>query len=399
MTGHGVFITLPRHAEIWLAGYLRSIARARRERAGRRGVVDIMFAVADHFEPMYRGAAPDVALRRVEAWLERYPAVAGEFRDADGRPPQHTFFYPAEEYRPELLDRLAALCQQGFGEVEVHLHHDGDTAAHLQERLEQFTQTLHVRHGLLPRDSSGRLRYGFIHGNWALGNSLPGGRWCGVDEELSVLKQTGCYADFTLPAAPSAAQTRTVNQVYYARADRPGPRVHDSGERAAVGRSPSPAELLMVQGPLAATWRRPKLAMLPHLDNGSLHAGYPPTLERFSDWLSCGITVAGRPEWVFVKVYAHGALEPEADVLLGAEAASFHRDILAKYNDGQQYRLHYVTAREVVNIIHAAEDGKTGDPGQYRDYLFAPPSGMTASSRSRVIGLPEPGQGRTRAHR
>jgi len=38
------------------------------------------------------------------------------------------------------------------------------------------------------------------------------------------------------------------------------------------------------------------------------------------------------------------------------------------YNDGIRYRLHYVTAREVYNIVKAAEDGMTGDPHQYRDY-------------------------------
>jgi hypothetical protein len=27
----------------------------------------------------------------------------------------------------------------------------------------------------------------------------------------------------------------------------------------------------------------------------------------------------------------------------------------------------------MVNIIHAAEDGKSGDPGQYRDYVFPAP--------------------------
>jgi hypothetical protein len=33
-------------------------------------------------------------------------------------------------------------------------------------------------------------------------------------------------------------------------------------------------------------------------------------------------------------------------------------------------RLHYVTAREMVNIIHAAEDGRDGNPGAYRDYRY-----------------------------
>jgi hypothetical protein len=30
--------------------------------------------------------------------------------------------------------------------------------------------------------------------------------------------------------------------------------------------------------------------------------------------------------------------------------------------------LHFVTAREMVNIALAACDGRQGDPGQYRDY-------------------------------
>jgi hypothetical protein len=32
--------------------------------------------------------------------------------------------------------------------------------------------------------------------------------------------------------------------------------------------------------------------------------------------------------------------------------------------------LHFVSAREMVNIILAACDGKDGNPGEYRDYEF-----------------------------
>jgi hypothetical protein len=367
-------MTLPRHAEIWLADYLWSMIRARRVRKQSHGVVDILFAVTDHFEPLHGGASLDTGLRRVKAWLSGLPAMASPFLDADGRHPQHSFFYPIEQYRPELLDMVATLCGRGFGEVEVHLHHDVDTADRLRTNLEEFTETLHHHHNLLSRDSSGRIRYGFIHGNWALDNSLPDGRWCGVEGELAVLRDTGCYADFTLPAAPSPAQTRTVNQVYYAAGGRPGPKAHDRGMTVAVGRTASPGDLLLVQGPLAAHWGNTKWLSLPHLDNGSLHAGYPPTIDRFSNWLSCRIGVAGRPEWVFVKVYTHGGPERNAEMLLGPQMAAFHRNLLATYNDGERFRLHYVTAREMVNIVHAAEDEKTGNPGQYRDYRFPPPA-------------------------
>ena len=42
------------------------------------------------------------------------------------------------------------------------------------------------------------------------------------------------------------------------------------------------------------------------------------------------------------------------------------------YNDGRKYRLHYVTAREMYNIIKAAEAGEIGDPDGYRDHVISP---------------------------
>ena len=42
-------------------------------------------------------------------------------------------------------------------------------------------------------------------------------------------RETGCYADFTLPAAPSPAQTRIVNTIYWAKDDPTRPKSHDTG--------------------------------------------------------------------------------------------------------------------------------------------------------------------------
>ena len=38
-------------------------------------------------------------------------------------------------------------------------------------------------------------RFGFIHGNWCLDNSRADGRWCGLNNELILLRELGCYAD------------------------------------------------------------------------------------------------------------------------------------------------------------------------------------------------------------
>ena len=43
--------------------------------------------------------------------------------------------------------------------------------------------------------------------------------------------------------------------------------------------------------------------------------------------------------------------------------------------------LHFVTAREMTNILLAACDGRDGDPGNYRDYRFKQVASLTSSSR------------------
>jgi hypothetical protein len=99
----------------------------------------------------------------------------------------------------------------------------------------------------------------------------------------------------------------------------------------------------------------------------------PPTPERVDAWVKTGIHVTGRPEWVFVKIHTHGTQERDIDTLLGPQMDAMHTYLEQAYNDGKAYVLHYVTAREIYNIIKAAEAGKDGDPNQWRDYILPPP--------------------------
>ncbi len=117
-----------------------------------------------------------------------------------------------EEYDGLLLEPLARLVEAGLGEVEVHLHHDGDTRATLREKLER-TLAAFASHGVVPRDDARRPAWAFIHGNWSLANGRPDGRWCGVDDELRCLHELGCYADFTFPSAPDPCQPPVVNAI------------------------------------------------------------------------------------------------------------------------------------------------------------------------------------------
>lgn len=364
----GYAVVRRKQMHLWLWSYLRQ-----RRPVVPDGPVHVMFCFVDHYEPQWGRPPYETEVARVRAWTERYPEMARRHRDADGVHPQHTFFYPEEEYRPEHLAALADLCAQGFGEIEVHLHHDHDTADGLREKLHRFVRVLHEDHGALPVDpATGKPVFAFIHGNWCLDNSRPDGRWCGVNDELQVLAECGCYADYTMPSAPSDTQTSKINAIYYAIDDPVSPKSHDEGVDAAVGEPPV-GDLLLVQGPLALNWKQAKWGVLPRIENADVRTGQEPTPDRVDLWVQQHIHVRGRPDWVFVKVHTHGAPERDQDTLLGEAVHRMHDYLDSRYNDGTRHVLHYVTARELYNIVKAAEDGRTGNPHQYRDYVLAPP--------------------------
>lgn len=353
---------------LWLGSYV-----TRRLPPKPKGPVHVLFCFVDHFEPQWGKPSYEVEVARVSAWRERYATLAAKHRDADGKPPVHSFFYPEEEYRPEHLDQLVALCRDGYGEIEVHLHHDRDTADGLRRKISGFVETLRVRHDAISvNPSTGRPMFGFIHGNWALDNSRPDGRCCGVNNELQVLSELGCYADFTLPSAPSDMQTHKINSIYYATDDPDRPKSHDDGVDVEVGR-PSNGDLLLVQGPLALNWKRPKWGLLPRIENADIQAASPPSKGRVDLWIRQHIHVLGRPDWVFVKIHTHGTQEGSSDTLLGDPVDRMFSYLESAYNDGENYVLHYVSAREVYNIVKAAEAGHSGSPSPYRDFILPRP--------------------------
>jgi len=328
----------------WLPSYVASAGERRRPDEP----VELLVCVCDHFEPKRGGVSPAVAADRVRRWADEYPKRFDRFRDSTGRAPQHTFFFPAEEYEPEYLDALAGLVRDGYGDVEIHLHHDNDTADNLRRTLMEFKTLLHDRHGLLRRDpATGEVVYGFIHGNWALDNCRADGRWCGVDDELSVLVETGCYADFTLPSAPSETQTRSINRVYWA-SGRPGNRKgHDTGPAIGTGPRP-PGALLMIPGPLVLDWTRPKWGLLPRIENACIQASQPPRPERIDNWIRAGVAIPDtNRRTLAAKLHTHGAEERNADVLLGEPMVRLHEALRERAERHPAFRYRYVTAWEL----------------------------------------------------
>lgn len=351
---------------VWLPEYLRRGIRKRLYCIGASSEpVHIFFCICDHFEPYCAGADKKTARNRINRWIVEYPKIADRFTDSDGKILKYSFFYPEEEYKHDDMKALADLCQAGYGEVEIHLHHDNDTSDNLRRTLIEYKKRLHGEHGLLPVDrQTGEVSYGFIHGNWALDNSRRDRRWCGVNDELSILLETGCYADFTMPSAPSDTQTRKINSIYRAIDDPQKPKSHNWGADVAFGKKGK--GLLMIQGPLCLDWSKKKFFILPGIENSGLYSSNPPTANRVKNWVSAAVHVAGFPQAVFVKVYTHGAQDDISKMLLDEGGLS---DLLSALLDKATVnRLHFLSAREMANVVLAIEEGATSYTPGLRDY-------------------------------
>lgn len=215
----------------------------------------------------------------------------------------------------------------------------------------------------------------------ALDNSMDDPKWCGVNNELQILQTTGCCAAFSMPTAPGISQARKINSICYAVADPAPPQSYDAGVDSEVGVKDQDG-LLIIAGPLAFGGRHRKYRILPHIDNADIKGGYPGTPDRVRRWVRQHVHVKGRPEWVIVKVSCHGAEERHFAALLEPDADRMYSCLEASFCDRFAYRLHHVTARELFNVVKAAEAGCEGSPGDFSDFLFPP-------YRNRPLAFPE----------
>lgn len=367
--------TKARHNLRWLPAYIwhRLVRRPTSTRP-----VHLVIALADHFEPAIVPESPGIYAdigeqeRRLEQWCQEVPQVLGRWRDSDGRPFRHTYFYPAEQYHRTLIERLADHCKAGWGEIEIQLHHGidlPDTKENTQRVLVDFRDKL-AGHGCLSRlNGSGPPRYAFVHGNWALANSA-GGPCCGVDSEMQVLADTGCYADLTLPSAPDPTQVRKINALYECALPLSQRAPHRRGRDLRRGHPPSSFPLI-VQGPLMLDFRRrARRWPFPSIENGEITSTNPATMNRLQLWHQAAITVRDYPEWVFIKLHCHGMDPRDQAAMLGPPMGKFLHELTEAASAGRAWRLHFVTARELVNVILAACDGKEGNPPDWCDYRF-----------------------------
>jgi len=357
----------------WLPSYFNGLMK--RSSVPSDTPVDILFMFVDHFE--LNGHAD-----RLDAWTTRYPEIAKKHKDSDGHHPKHSFFYAMDLMHEHELEAMKPVVDAGYGEFELHWHHDHDTPASYSKKLGDAMEIFHRYGYMKPYKPNQKACFSFIHGNWSLANSR-GDDFCGVDNEVQILKDFGCYGDFTYPALFSTAQPPFINNIYYC-SNLDQPACYFEGRDASVGIQESEDEFLIVQGPMTINWLDWRHKWHPTIEDGDINQF--PTHDdpkRIDAWMRQNIHVKGRPEWRFVKIFCHGAQDHKS--VVSDTTDRMFEYIEQHYNDGKRYRLHYVSAREAYNIIKAAESGESGNPNQYRDYIIPHPNNRNMDTSSCAV--------------
>ena len=78
-----------------------------------------------------------------------------------------------------------------------------------------------------------------------------------------------------------------------------------------------------------------------------------------TDWARAGVHVAGRPDWLFVKLHTHGCKDGNIDTWLGPQTQRFHQELAEQAQQNPNFQYHYVTAWEMAQLVHQAERGAT----------------------------------------
>jgi hypothetical protein len=197
--------------------------------------------------------------------------------------------------------------------------------------------------------------FGFIHGNWALDNSRPDGRKCGLNGEIALLRDLGCYADFTMPSLPSPTQGRIVNQIYWCTNNPDNrPRSFDRGIEAKLGGGRR-GDLLMITGPVGLRFGR---RLMPRVETGEI-AGYDlPTPARVRQWFDVAPTIGSD---LFIKLYTHGAQERNSDPLLKDGFSNMYR-WLAEEAERRSIEIHWATAWQMYQAVNALIEGREPVP-------------------------------------
>ena len=151
--------------------------------------------------------------------------------------------------------------------------------------------------------------------------------------------------------------------------DPNAPKSYNRGIPVTVNQKPPDKTLMLIQGIIGVRYHAKKQLKL-GVECSDLDVRNPPTIERVIFWVKNSIAIPGNPNWRLFKLHTHGGPEDKWDANFGSYANMAFNYLEKKYDNGEKYILHYVTARELFNIVKATEEAKQGNPHKYRDFAI-----------------------------
>ena len=323
----------------------------------------LIFMMVDHYEHGGPNAKKRAAAENSH-WCRKFRQISDHFRDDYGNNFKYTWFYPYDHKNESIVRELSAMARDGYGEIELHWHltaASGVTNATFGDSLKKAIDWFQQFGAFITDENPPRTAFAYIAGNWDLDASRPGPKTHGVTNQIDQLFKKGCYADFTFSTVGTPAQPRKVNSIYYVRDDPIRRKSYDWGEDVRVGK-PVSDRLMMFEGPMGLNW-------LGQMEYGAVESDPRFSPGRVDKWIDTDIHVRGRPEWIFVKIYSHGA---QSEKVVLEHDMAWMLETLIQRCKARRIHLHFMTAREAYNVVKAAEAGKTGNPEDYRDFIIPP---------------------------
>ncbi len=150
-----------RNMQIWLERFARPAGRRWRDRRS-----DVLLRRSLRADVGQRRCGRPARARR--ALVPRLSArCASRHRDADGRCRSTGSSIPKRNIRGTSRQDRRALCRTGYGEIEIHLHHDNDTEANFRTSIARFCKVCTTARRAAAR--SGHRRADASHSSTATG--------------------------------------------------------------------------------------------------------------------------------------------------------------------------------------------------------------------------------------
>ena len=334
----------------------------------------LIFLMVDHYEH----GTTDKATLANKKWCDSFRELSNSYRDDYGNRFRYTWFYPYDHHNDGIMRELSLMAYEGYGEVEMHWHLTsalGLTPADYPDALAEAIAWYQQFGAMITAGDNPRTAFGYVAGSWDLDGARPGPKSHGLTNQISVLFNEGCYADFTYSTIGTSAQPAKVNALFYVTDDPREPKSHNDGDDVVVG-SVVNDRLMIFEGPMMMDWQG-------GLEYAAIEADPRFSHDRVDKWIKANIHVTGRPEWVFVKVYSHGA--QSKNVVIAHDMEVMLKSVIARCKE-REIDLHFMSAREAFNVAKAAEAGQSGNPEEYRDYYI--PKYLNMSVHVDSLGSP-----------